>query len=59
LGAPESADRVNAHIKSAMSRPKAGCPSQRQTQLQIIQNKSNSKGEKGEAINPEPGTLEP
>jgi hypothetical protein len=37
-----------------MYRPKAGCPRQRQ-----IQNKSNSKGEKREAINPEPGTLNP
>jgi hypothetical protein len=59
LGAPKLADRVIAHIKSVMSSPKAGCPGQRQTQLQLIQDKSNSKGEKREAINPEPGTLEP
>jgi len=40
-----------------MSRPKTGRPKERQIQLPVIQNKSNSKGEKREAINPEPGTL--
>jgi hypothetical protein len=49
LGAPKLADRVNAHIKSVMSRP-----------ISLTgHHKSNSKGEKREANNPEPVTIEP